>query len=103
LPAERSSAQDVPLVEPVRGGTPWLVQRSVDDMSREDEEARHQIELATAELAILKQELVLQQLIDTREPTDEARALLERLRELAETLTGRGRSAQKKSTGEEAA
>jgi hypothetical protein len=93
-----------PSVEPVRGGTPWFVQRSVDDMRREDEEARHQIELATAELAILKQELVLQQLIDTREPTDEARALLERLRELAETLAGRnGRSAQKKSTGEEAA
>jgi hypothetical protein len=92
------------------GGTPWLVRRSMGDMRPEEENkrakaeetAQHQIELAAAELAILKQELVLQHLIDTREPSEEARVKLERLRELAETLTTRGRCAQKSATEEAA-
>jgi hypothetical protein len=51
-----------------------------------EEAASHQLELAEAELAVLKQELALQHLIDTREPTAEARAHLARLREVARVL-----------------
>ena len=50
------------------------------------EDALHQLELAEAELALLKQELVLQQLIDTREPTAEASRQLQRLREAVDRL-----------------
>ena len=53
------------------------------------EDALHQLELAEAELALLKQELVLQQLIDTREPTAEASRQLQRLRETVHRLVSR--------------
>jgi len=38
-------------------------------------------------LAVLKQELVLRHLIDTREPTEEARVILQRLRDAVAKLT----------------
>jgi hypothetical protein len=57
-------------------------------MRRDPEDAaRHELDLAEAELAVLKQELVLQHLIDTGEPTAEARTDLTKLREVARTLT----------------
>jgi hypothetical protein len=74
---------------------------SAGNMSIE-EEALHKIELAAAELAVLKQELVLQQLIDTREPTQEAREILRRLRQVAEALTA-PRDASHKHTVDDAA
>jgi hypothetical protein len=49
--------------------------------------ALHQLDLAEAELAVLKQELVLQHLLDTREPTADASAQLERLREVVARLS----------------
>jgi hypothetical protein len=58
-------------------------------MGPSEHEALYQIELAEAELAVLKQELVLQHLIVTGEPSDGSRALLERLRRVAEQLTNR--------------
>jgi hypothetical protein len=54
-----------------------------------EEAARHELNLAEAELAVLKQELVLQHLIDTREATEEARRHLSKLREIARVLTER--------------
>jgi hypothetical protein len=59
-------------------------------MSPNEQAALDQLQLAEAELAVLKQELVLQHLLDTREPTDEARALLARLREAVARLTTPG-------------
>ena len=56
-------------------------------MTQDEERARILIELAEAELAVIKQERVLQQLLDTREPTNEARSLLERLRRMASALS----------------
>jgi hypothetical protein len=56
-------------------------------MQDAEEAARHELHLAEAELAVLRQELVLRHLIDTREPTEEARTDLARLREIARTLT----------------
>jgi hypothetical protein len=56
-------------------------------MGPNEQAAFDQLELAEAELAVLKQELVLQHLIDTREPTDGARALLARLRDTVTRLT----------------
>jgi hypothetical protein len=82
----------------------WRVlplEMSAGNMSIE-EEALHKIELAAAELAVLKQELVLQQLIDTREPTQEAREILRRLRQVAEALTA-PRDASHKHTVDDAA
>jgi hypothetical protein len=54
------------------------------------EKAARQIELVEAELAVLKQELVLQHLIDTREPSEEARIKLAKLREVVQILSDRG-------------
>lgn len=68
-----------------------------------EQEAQHKIALAAAELAVLKQELVLQQLIDTREPTEEARALLRRLRQVADALTVPRDAAHKRATDDAAA
>jgi hypothetical protein len=60
-----------------------------------EEAARQQLNMAEAELAVLKQELVLQHLIDTREPSEEARLKLARLRQIAQKLTdGSGREEQ---------
>jgi hypothetical protein len=47
----------------------------------------HEVELAEAELAVLKQELVLQHLIDTGEPTAGEMAHLQRLREAVARLS----------------
>jgi hypothetical protein len=60
-------------------------------MNRHDtcQEALDRLQIAEAELAALKQELVLQHLIDTREPTEEARRQLQRLREIVDRLTTR--------------
>jgi hypothetical protein len=57
-----------------------------------DNGALDQLKIAEAELAMLKQELVLQHLIDTREPTEEARKKLHRLRQLVEQLTAKSSS-----------
>jgi hypothetical protein len=54
-----------------------------------EQAARHELDLAEAELAVLKQELALQHLIDTREATVEARRHLTKLREIARVLTER--------------
>lgn len=58
-------------------------------MDHGEPEARRQLELAEAELAVLKQELVLHQLLSTGEPTAEATELLKRLRRVAAQLTGK--------------
>jgi hypothetical protein len=58
-------------------------------MDHGEPEARRQLELAVAELAVLKQELVLHQLLSTGEPTAEATELLKRLRRVAAQLTGK--------------
>ena len=50
-------------------------------MGLDEQEALRQLELAEAELAALKQELVLQHLIDTDEPNSEAATQLARLRQ----------------------
>jgi hypothetical protein len=55
-----------------------------------EEAARQQLELAEAELAVLRQELVLQHLIDAREPSEEARIKLAKLREVAQKLSEHG-------------
>jgi hypothetical protein len=52
-----------------------------------EEAARHELDLAEAELDVLKQELVLQHLIDTGEATEEASSHLTKLREIARALT----------------
>lgn len=52
-------------------------------MSPNEQAARDLLELAEAELAVLKQEHVLRHLLDTGEPSDEARALLAKLRAAA--------------------
>jgi hypothetical protein len=49
-------------------------------MDKKGRSAQHQVDLADAEFQILKQEMVVQHLIGTGEPTDAARRLLERLR-----------------------
>ena len=51
-----------------------------------EQEAFRQLELAEAELAVLKQELVLQHLIDTREPSADAVTQLATLREVVARL-----------------
>jgi hypothetical protein len=51
------------------------------------EAARRELDLAEAELAVLKQEMVLRHLIDTGEPTEEARTVLARLRDVATKLS----------------
>ena len=58
-------------------------------MTPDEQAAFNQVELAEAELAVLKQELVLQHLIDAREPTGDARVMLERLRAAVARLTAR--------------
>jgi hypothetical protein len=58
-------------------------------MSLDDQAVRHQLELAEAELAVLKQEHVLRHLVETGEPTEEARALLTRLRKAVEIVVSR--------------
>ena len=58
-------------------------------MDEHSERALSQIELAEAELAILKQEGVLRDLLSTGAPTAEAVAQLARLRELIEKIAAR--------------
>jgi hypothetical protein len=64
-----------------------MKQRDAHKNAQDD--ALDQLHIAEAELAVLKQELVLQHLIDTREPTEEARRKLERLRRVVDRLTAR--------------
>jgi len=54
------------------------------------EAARCELDLAEAELAVMKQELVLQRLVDTGEPTEEARAALARLHDKVAQLSASG-------------
>ena len=56
-------------------------------IERTQEAARRELDLAEAELAVLKQEMVLRHLIDTGEPTEAARAVLVRLRAVAAKLS----------------
>jgi hypothetical protein len=56
-------------------------------MTPDEQAALNQVDLAEAELAVLKQELVLQHLIGTREPTEDARVVLQRLRDAVAKLT----------------
>ena len=65
------------------------------------EAARRELDLAEAELAVLKQELVLQHLVDIGEPTEEARVVLARLRNVATRLS-EGRHTDGEATGEAA-
>jgi hypothetical protein len=62
------------------------------------EAARRELDLAEAELAVLKQELALQHLVDTGEPTEEARLILARLRDVATRLS-KGRHPDGEATG----
>jgi hypothetical protein len=66
------------------------------------EAARRALELAEAELAVLKQELALQHLIDTGEPTEEARMVLAGLRDLAAQLSASPSPANTEVAGEAA-
>lgn len=59
-------------------------------LQRTQEAARRALELAEAELAVLKQELVLRHLVESGEPTEEARMALAGLRELAIELSASG-------------
>jgi hypothetical protein len=73
-------------------------------MDRTGREAQQQVEIAEAELAVLKQELVLHELINTGEPTEAATALLQRLRRAVEQLTvAQGQRAIDKAKIEDAA
>jgi hypothetical protein len=58
-------------------------------MNQDQQDASRLIELAEAEYEVIKQELLVQQLLDTDEPTEDARATLQRLREIASTLSRR--------------
>jgi hypothetical protein len=60
------------------------------------------VDLAEAELAVLKQELVLQHLVDTGEQTEEARMVMARLRDAAARLSEGRRLADTATTGEAA-
>ena len=60
--------------------------REITHMDKKGRRAQEEVELAEAELQVLKQELVVQHLIDTGEPTDEAQELLERVRAVAKAL-----------------
>jgi hypothetical protein len=55
------------------------------------ERAREELQGAEAELAVLKQEQVLRDLVRSGEPTVEATARLRQLREAAERLSSRKR------------
>jgi hypothetical protein len=55
-------------------------------MDKKGHRAQQEVALAEAELQVLKQEMVLQHLLDIGESTDEARALLERLRSVVREL-----------------
>ena len=59
-------------------------------VERIQDAARRELDLAEAELAVLKQELVLQHLVDIGEPTEEARTALARLRDMAAQLSASG-------------
>ena len=77
--------------------------KSISSPSREitqGRRAQEEVELAEAELQVLKQELVVQHLIDTGEPTDEAQELLEGLRAVAKALAEE-RPHSDRSDGEE--
>ena len=56
-------------------------------MSPNDQSVLDLLALAEAELSVLKQEHVLRRLVDTGEPTREARELLAKLREAVAKLT----------------
>ncbi|HEY7084537.1 MAG TPA: hypothetical protein VH519_06945 [Hyphomicrobiaceae bacterium] len=71
-------------------------------LERTQEAARRALELAEAELAVLKQELVLQHRIDTGEPTEEARMVLAGLRDLAAQLSASAGHADIEAAGEAA-
>jgi hypothetical protein len=55
------------------------------------ERAREELQAAEAELAVLKQEQVIRDLLRRRKPTVEATARLRQLREAAESLPSRNR------------
>lgn len=63
-------------------------------------QAEEQLELADAELAVLKQEQVLRELLRTREPTAEGTALLKELRENVERLSAGSKNRQSTDTRE---
>ena len=71
-------------------------------VERTQEAARRELELAEAELAVLKQELILQHLVDIGEPTEEARMALVRLRDLAAQLSASANRANAEAAGEAA-
>jgi uncharacterized protein YigA (DUF484 family) len=69
-------------------------------VERIQDAARRELELVEAELAVLKQELVLQHLVDTGEPTEEARMALARLRDVAVRLSASASGAGVEVAGE---
>jgi hypothetical protein len=71
-------------------------------VQRMQDAARHELELVEAELAVLKQELVVRHLVDTGAPTEEARMALAQLREVAARLNASESHSDGKVTGEAA-
>ena len=70
-----------------------LARCKTDMIERKQKALRRELDLAGAELGMLKQKLVLQHLIDTGEPSEEARRVLARLRDVAARLSeGRRRA-----------
>ena len=95
--SERSLARRIGL------GTPSRQRRCLGEMvERIEDAARRELDLAEAELAVLKQELILQHLVDIGEPTEEARTALARLRHVAAQLSASGREADAEAAGEAA-
>jgi hypothetical protein len=62
-------------------------------MDKNGYRAQQQVELADAEFQVLKQEIALRHLLDTGEPTDEARAQLQRLRDTVARLVEKAAAA----------
>jgi hypothetical protein len=61
----------------------------LSDMDPAGERALEQVEIAEAELALLMQEPVLRDLLNTAEPTMEATARLQKLRDVVARLSGK--------------
>jgi hypothetical protein len=62
-------------------------------MDKNGYRAQQQVELADAEFQVLKQEFALRHLLDTGEPTDEASAQLQRLRDTVARLVEKAAAA----------
>ena len=70
------------------------------EVERTHDAARRELELVEAELAVVKQELVLQHLVATGEPTEEARMALARLRDVVARQSASASRTDGEGTGE---